>query len=97
MLLREVTRLTEWVETADEYPEKEVDAVLRDIHAHAASLDRADLVELHAAVGRLMAAVRDQEERLRDRLGDMKRGQRAMRGYGYLRSSQAGQRLRRKA
>ena len=97
MLLREVTRLTDWIETADEYPEEEVTAVLGDIHAHASSLDREDLVELHAAVGRLMEAVRSQEERLRGRLGKMKRGQRAMRGYGYLRSARAGQRLRRKA
>ena len=65
MLLREVTRLTDWIETADEYPEEEVTAVLGDIHAHASSLDREELVELHAAVGRLMEAVRSQEERYR--------------------------------
>ena len=30
-MLREVTRLTDWIETADEYPEEEVTAVLGDI------------------------------------------------------------------
>jgi hypothetical protein len=96
MLLAAVDRLTEHIGEADEYPEDAVAALLSDIHRDAPAMARADVLRLQQAMARLEEAVREQRARLDQNLGGMKRGQRAMRGYGYLRAARSGQRLRRK-
>ncbi len=96
MLRAAIDALVERIEGTDEYPATEVTALLATIHHDAPSMSSAAIEELQVGIRRLERAVQDQRQRMEARLGNMQRGKRAMRGYGYLRASSAGQRLRRK-
>jgi len=96
VLFATIDALVTRIEDTEEYPDAEVTALLATIHQAAPGLPSAEVEELQAGLQRMERAVQDQRARMETRLGSMRRGKRAMRGYGYLRASRSGQRLRRK-
>jgi hypothetical protein len=94
-LLRRIRGLQASVETGlDPDAMAALDQALR---ATAPSLEPDDLRVLRGAMGELHIAMRDHQDRLRAGLGGVGDARRATKGYGYLRSSHTGQKIRRVA
>lgn len=94
-LLRRIRALQASVTTGlDPEAMRALDAALR---ATAPSLEADDLRVLRGALGELHIAMRDHQDSLRAGLGGVGEVHRAAKGYGYLRSSHTGQKIRRVA
>ena len=93
----QLSAIIEALEGGAHVDEDSVGRLMSRIQASVPDMSRAEVIELHEAVGRAIALVVAQKENVASELQQIRKGKKALRGYSHIRGHRTSQRLCRQA